>query len=161
MIAFSTSVNIARPIDEVFSYLSDLRNLPAWNSAVQVTRSTSTETTRVGSTYTMERQLPTGHATNQLEITAYDQPREFAIGTTSGPTPFRYRYRFSMESSETVVQLEAQVELPRAAALLGRLAVSGVRRGVDDNLATLKQILERRPSAIVDVADRRLASRRR
>jgi hypothetical protein len=69
-------------------------------------------------------------------------PREFAIRTTSGPTPFRYRYGFSPENDETVVHLNAEVDLIGPAALLPRLVRRVVKKGVDDNFATLKQILE-------------------
>jgi hypothetical protein len=94
----------------------------------------------------MERQLPTGRATNQLEIVTHEQPRGFAIRTTAGPTPFLYRYRFAAENRETVVRLDAQVELPRIAAFVPGLAQRAVKKGVDENLATLKRILEERPS---------------
>jgi hypothetical protein len=40
------------------------------------------------------------------------------------------------------VKLDAEVELPGAAAFLPQLARRLVKKGVDDNLATLKQILE-------------------
>jgi hypothetical protein len=40
------------------------------------------------------------------------------------------------------MKLEAEVELPGAAAFLPQLARRLVKRGVDDNLAALKQILE-------------------
>jgi hypothetical protein len=40
------------------------------------------------------------------------------------------------------VKLEAQVELPGAAALVPQLARRLVKKGVNDNLATLKQILD-------------------
>ena len=40
------------------------------------------------------------------------------------------------------MRLEAEVELPGAAALLPQLARRLVKKGVNDNLATLKQILE-------------------
>jgi hypothetical protein len=61
-----------------------------------------------------------------------------------------YRYRFSAESGETVMQLKAEVEPSRAAAFLPQLAQRAVKKGVDDNFATLKQILEatRRSSRI-------------
>ncbi len=135
MIEFETSVGIERPIDEVYAYLSDPRNFPEWNSAVESVRG-------AGSTYTMERRLPTGHATNQLEIVNDEQPREFAIRTTAGPTPFLYRYRFAADNGKTVVRLDAQVELGGPAALVPQLARRGVKKGVDDNLAALKTILE-------------------
>jgi hypothetical protein len=96
----------------------------------------------VGSTYLIERELPTGRAVNKLEVVTREWPSEFAIRTTAGPTPFLYRYGFSTENNETVVQLNAQIDLSGPAALLPQLARRGVKKGVHDNLATLKQILE-------------------
>jgi hypothetical protein len=90
----------------------------------------------------MERELPTGRAVNQLEIVASERPREFAVRTTAGPTPFLYRYRFSAEKGETIVRLDAEVELPGPVALLPPIARRLVKNGVDVNFATLKQILE-------------------
>jgi uncharacterized protein YndB with AHSA1/START domain len=142
VIAFATDVRIDRPVEEVFSYISDPLNFPRWNSAVQAVRKTSAGQDGVASTYSMERALPDGRAVNELEVVASEPPREFAIRTTAGPTPFLYRYRFSAENGETVVKLEAEVELPGAAAFLPHLARRLVKKGVNDNLATLKQILE-------------------
>jgi uncharacterized protein YndB with AHSA1/START domain len=142
VIAFETDVRIDRRIEHVFAYVSDPLNLPRWNSAVQAVRRTSADQNGGASTYMMERELPTGRAVNELEVVASEPPREFAIRTTAGPTPFLYRYQLSVENGETVVKLEAEVELPRAAAFLPQLAGRLVKKGVNDNLATLKQILE-------------------
>jgi hypothetical protein len=105
-------------------------------------RKTSAGENGVASTYSMERQLPTGRAVNQLEVVASERPGEFAIRATAGPTPFLYRYRFSVENGETVVRLDAEVELPGPAAFLPQLLRRAVKKGVDDNFATLKQILK-------------------
>jgi uncharacterized protein YndB with AHSA1/START domain len=142
VIDFQTSIVIERPIETVFGYVSDPCSLPRWNSAVQVVRATTPGASRVGSTYSMERQLPSGRATNQLEIVVHDCPREFAIRTTDGPTPFLYRYRFAGQVDRTVVQLDGHVELPAPPGLLPQLARRAVKRGVEDNLTTLKLILE-------------------
>ena len=142
MIAFETSTRINRPIEDVFSYVSDPLNFPRWNSAVQAVRKTSAGENGVRWTYVMERELPTGRAINELEVVASKRPREFVIRSTAGPTPFLYRYRFAAENDETVVQLDAEVELAGAAALLPQLARRAVKKGVEDNFATLKQILE-------------------
>ena len=142
MITFETSVRIRSPIEEVFSYVADPFNFPRWNSAVQAVRKTSADQNAVASTYSMERELPSGRAVNELEVVASDPPRTFAIRTTAGPTPFLYRYRFSTENSETVIKLDAEVELPGAAAFLPQFAGRLVRKGVNNNLARLKEILE-------------------
>jgi uncharacterized protein YndB with AHSA1/START domain len=142
MIAFETDVRINRRIEGVFAYVSDPLNLPRWNSAVQTVRKTSAGDKGRASTYLMERRLPTGRVVNELEVVASERPREFAIRATAGPTPFLYRYQFSEENGETVMKLDAEVELPGAAAFLPQLAGRLVKRGVNDNFATLKQILE-------------------
>lgn len=41
MIVFQTSIRLKRPAEEVFAYVCDPRNLPAWNSTVQAARCTS------------------------------------------------------------------------------------------------------------------------
>ena len=142
MIAFETDVRINRRIEEVFAYVSDPLNFPRWNSAVQAMRQTSAGENGVASTYSLERELPTGRAVNELKIVASEPPRTFAIRTTAGPTPFLYRYRFTTENGETVIKLDAEVELLGAASFLRQLAGRLVRKGVNDNLARLKKLLE-------------------
>jgi uncharacterized protein YndB with AHSA1/START domain len=140
---FQTSVRIERPVEEVFEYVADPRNFPNWNSAVQAVSVRSGEG-EPGSTYLMERDLPGGRAQNELKIVDREPPTAFTIRTTSGPTPFGYRYRFEHDGGATLVHLAASVELSGIAGGLGPLASRVVKRGVDANLATLKQILEER-----------------
>jgi uncharacterized protein YndB with AHSA1/START domain len=142
MITFETSVRVGRPIEEVFAFVADPLLLPRWNSAVQAVHVTSGEAGGLGSTYSMQRELPTGPVENGLEVFERERPTEFGIRTTSGPTSFRYRYRFASDGNDTVVHLDAGVDLPGVAAVLGPLAAWAVRRGVDANFATLKHTLE-------------------
>lgn len=135
MTAFATAVRIARPIETVYAYLADPLNFPRWNSAVEAVWQT-------GSTYAMERVLPGGRARNELEIFTRTHPTEFGIRTTSGATPFTYRYRLAAENAETVVRLDADVEIEGAPTLAGPLVARAVKRGVDANFAALKQTLE-------------------
>jgi uncharacterized membrane protein len=136
MIRFESDVRIRRPLEEVYSYLSEPLNLPQWNSAVQVVHRSSS------GTYAMERTLPTGRAVDTLEVEASEGPRAFQFRARGGPTPFRYRYRLEPEPDETLVRLDAEVELPGAGPVLERLAGRAVKRGVHQNLETLKHILE-------------------
>jgi len=94
----------------------------------------------------MVRELLTGRAVNELEIVASEPPSEFVI-RSAGPTPFLYRYRFSTDDHQTIVQLGAEVELPGSAALLPQIARRAVKKGVDHNFAALKGLLEARPPA--------------
>jgi uncharacterized protein YndB with AHSA1/START domain len=146
VITFDANVRIERPIEEVFAYVSDPLNFPHWNSAVEAVRKTSPgDDTGVASTYVMERTLPSGRAVNRLEIVAHEPPTAFAIRTTSGPTPFLYRFRFAPDDRATVVRLQGEAELGQVGALLAPLARRALKRGVDNNLATLNAILEQAP----------------
>jgi hypothetical protein len=100
-----------------------------------------------GTTYRLERQLPSGRAENELEVVARERPTAFAIKTTSGPTPFKYRFEFTPESGATIIQLEAEADLGGAADLLAPLVRHAVQRGVEANLAALKTIMEAQPLA--------------
>jgi hypothetical protein len=73
---------------------------------------------------------------------ANERPRELAIHTTSGPTPFVYRYRLSPDDGATIVRLDAEVEPAGAAGLVAPLARLAVREGWTKNLGALKAILE-------------------
>jgi uncharacterized protein YndB with AHSA1/START domain len=140
---FETSVRIERPIEAVFDYVSDPSTFPRWNSAVQSVKETSSGAAGVGATYLMERELPDGRAENDLEVVEINRPSLFVIRTTSGPTPFLYRYVLTDEQSSTLLELAAEVELGGLAGALGPLASRAVKRGVDSNFADLKRILER------------------
>jgi uncharacterized protein YndB with AHSA1/START domain len=142
VISFQTSIRIERPIEEVFAFVADPLLFPRWSSAVQTVDRISGETGGPGSTYLMGRQLPAGQVENELEVISREHATEFGIRTASGPTPFLYRYRFASDGADTLVELDASVELRGVAAVLGPLAAHGVRRGVDANLAALKHTLE-------------------
>jgi hypothetical protein len=90
----------------------------------------------------MERLLPGGRVENQLEIVTRERPKEFAVRTTSGPTPFVYRYLFSAVDGETDITLVGSFAMTGAAALVAPLATHAVKRGVEENLATPKGVLE-------------------
>ena len=103
MITFETSVRVECPIEEVFAFVSDPLLFPRWNSAVQAVDDTSGVTGEVGSTYSMRRELPAGQVENELEVLVHERPSEFVIRTTSGPTPFLYRYRFASDGAGTLI----------------------------------------------------------
>jgi len=143
MTRFETTVAIARARDAVFAYVADPRHFPAWNSAVESVVPLYDATSAAGGRYVMQRQLPCGAATNGLEIVTLRPPEVLAIRTTSGPTPFVYRYEFATTGAGTLVRLYADVRGGGAASLL---AAQAIKRGVNANLATLRDILERADS---------------
>jgi Polyketide cyclase / dehydrase and lipid transport len=117
VITFETEVRIERPIEEVYAYVSDPLNFPRWNSAVQRSARTS------------EVELFDGAPASNRSCRERDGDPGSRAGRESsqfarlrGPTPFLYRYLFSSAGGDTLVKLDAQVELHGAAAVLPHLA---------------------------------------
>jgi Polyketide cyclase / dehydrase and lipid transport len=131
---FERSVAIDRTLAEVFGFVADATRMPLWNSAV-----TSVEPAS-DSAYVMRRRLPTGDAENGLAVIELEPPTVFAVRTTYGPTPFTYRYRFAEADGATVVTLAGEIEFGGVYSLL---PVRAFLHGIDANLTTLRQLLER------------------
>jgi len=145
-IRIETDLRVRCPIEEVFDYVADPRNFPQWNSAVEAVReTTAVGVNDVGSRYRLERQLPTGRAENELEVVERGRPTAFAIKTTSGPTPFGYRFKLTQAADATIIHVDADTILGVPASLLAPLLRRAIQRGVEANLAALKATLETHP----------------
>ena len=137
MIRFETSVEIARTREAVFDYVADTGRMATWNLAV----TTVEPLPGTPGHHVMRRQLPTGLAINEIAFTA-KRPDQMILRTITGPTPFVYRYTFEATSTGTRITLRAEMEVGGMARLAGPLAAQGLRRGVDANLSSLRDILE-------------------
>ena len=54
---FTNTITIARPIAEVFAFLTRFENVPRWNDAISETRKTSLGPLDVGARYEQTRTL--------------------------------------------------------------------------------------------------------
>ena len=81
---FTNSIEIARPVEDVFEYVSDITKGSEWDSAVLKITKLSEGEVRKGATYRMTRELPGGEAENILEVVELVPNHEMALQTTSG-----------------------------------------------------------------------------
>jgi hypothetical protein len=142
MSTFRNTVAIARPAEEVFMFLADFTNIPAWNYAIEQTMPTSPGPARVGATYRQTRTIPR-RSEETFEVTEFEPPRRLAIKGTIGP--FAASISYLVEPTAGGTRLINDVELEPTSALLrpfGPLAAPQVKAAVARNLSTLKQILE-------------------
>jgi uncharacterized protein YndB with AHSA1/START domain len=138
---FENTVMIARPIEDVFGFLSDLENIPRWNYAIIETRKVSEGPVGVGTTYRQVRSVPS-RSEERLEITTYDPPRQLEIRGQLGPFASRLVYALEAIPAGTRVANTVELELRGPGRLLGRVAVPRVREAVAANLGRLKELLE-------------------
>jgi uncharacterized protein YndB with AHSA1/START domain len=141
VVRFELTVEIARPPEEVFAYLTDVSNLPEWQrSAVSAEAEGPVgEGSRV-----RERRTFLGRTvTTELEVTAYDPPRRFDVNALSGPVRLAISHTLE-EQPEGRTRVEVMVET-RAGGLM-RVAAGGATRAAEREFRAdfqrLKEILE-------------------
>jgi uncharacterized protein YndB with AHSA1/START domain len=143
--AFTIEIDIDRPSEVVFGYLAQVENTPKWYSAVEEAEKLTSAPVSTGTRYRLLRQLPTGPAVNDVEVTEFTPNSVFTIASRSGPTPFTYRYRLSPQGKNTHLRLEGEISgegLGRGFALVAPFAERLFERGMRANLGMLKQLLE-------------------
>ena len=130
------TVEIARTPEEVFDYLVDVSNLPAWQSGVHAAR-------REGDRIHESRHLLGRELSTTLAIDEEERPRVFAIRALDSPVPFSVRHELEPDASGgtrlTVVGEGDAGMLPGfAAGIMARRAEKQFRKDFE----RLKRLLE-------------------
>jgi carbon monoxide dehydrogenase subunit G len=126
------TIEIARTPKDVFSYLTDVSNLPAWQAGV---KSATLRDGRVEESRSLlGREL---HTT--LEIVDQEESRLFTLRALDSPVPFTVRHELEAADGGTRLTVTAEGEVPGfAAGLLARRAEKQFRKDFE----RLKKILE-------------------
>jgi carbon monoxide dehydrogenase subunit G len=126
------TIEIARAPEDVFSYLTDISNLPAWQTGV---KSATLHDGRIEES----RSLLGRELTTTLEIVAQEEPRLFTLRALEGPVPFTVRHELEPTGGGTRLTVTADGEVPGfVAGLLARGAEKQLRK----DFVRLKEILE-------------------
>jgi carbon monoxide dehydrogenase subunit G len=130
------TVEIARTPDDVFDYLTEVANLPAWQSGVRSAR-------REGDRIHESRHLLGRELSTTLAIDEEERPRVFAIRALDSPVPFSVRHELAPNGSGgtrlTVVGEGDAGLLPGfAAGIMARRAEKQFRKDFE----RLKRLLE-------------------
>lgn len=138
------TVVINRPIDVVFKNTTCLRGCINWSSALQTAELVNDVKGKVGSRFKQTSKFMGLNSTQFLTITLYDEPHEFISEDNESPHKFVSHYRFKEVPEGTQVTLKMAGSIEQA--LIGRLAEAliarNVRRQLETDLLTLKELLE-------------------
>jgi carbon monoxide dehydrogenase subunit G len=126
------TIEIARTPEDVFAYLTDVSNLPAWQAGV---KSATLRDRRIEESRTL---LGRDFRTS-LEIVEREESRLFTLRAIDGPVPFTVRHELEPADSGTRLRVTAEGDVPGfAAGLIARRAEKQFRKDFE----RLKQILE-------------------
>ena len=128
-------VDIDRPPEDVYAYLTDVSNLPKWQSGVHSARREGTQIHE--SRHMLGRELNT-----TLEIEEEDPPRVFALRAVNSPVPFAVRHELEPSGGGTRLTVTGEGDagmLPGfAAGIMARRAEKQFRKDFE----RLKKLLE-------------------
>ena len=108
MVRFELSVEIARPVHEVWEYLTDVERVPEWQSSAVASHQVSEGPMGVGTKLEDERRFLGRRARSEVEVTEYEPERLFTLRGLSGPVRFTVRHRLSESDGGTRVDVEAE-----------------------------------------------------
>jgi carbon monoxide dehydrogenase subunit G len=128
-------VDIDRSPEDVYAYLTDVSNLPMWQSGVHSAR-------REGSQIHESRHMLGRELHTTLEIEEEDPPRLFALRAVNSPVPFSVRHELEPSGGGTRLTVTGEGDagmLPGfAAGIMARRAEKQFRKDFE----RLKRLLE-------------------
>ena len=140
-----TSIEIARPPDEVFAYATDPSRIPEWQEGAVSVHPQGGGPPGVGSRWVMTRRVGRTVRTATLEITEVSPPAKWAIQGIDGPV--RVHAAITVEPLDAGagprVTIEDGFEGRGMGKLLVPLVVRQARNEIPGSCHTLKERLER------------------
>ena len=141
---FENTLIIERPASEIFVYLADLTNLPAWNYAISRTTQKTPGSIGMGTRYIQQRTLPSS-MTEELEITTYTPDHQLSVTGNFAYFTGTSTYELTpLNPSRTRLTNHMTLKATGIPQLIAPLAAMKLKGAVAKNLTVLKQIVEGR-----------------
>ncbi len=143
MLILEETVILTRPVHEVFAFVADQTNAPAWQKGLLRVHKTTEGPLGVGTRHSFERKI-LGRRTIASNIyTEYVPDESVHFRSTSGPLQFQASYQTTKQASGTRLTSRLELEGGRGPSRFALpLIARSIRREMQNNFATLKKMLE-------------------
>lgn len=140
MISVEHTVEIARPVEEVFDYLTDVARLPEWQESVSEVHVDGP--LAAGSRFRDVREFMGRRASSTLEVTAFEPPRLFSLRVVEGPISYELEHRLGAVGDRTSVAFSGHGETKRVPRMMRGIVERAVERQLVKDADALKRVLE-------------------
>ncbi len=130
------TVEIGRPIEEVFAYVTDPENLATWTGVVVEVRKDG------GDRFTLVQKFLGRRFETPCEVIASEPNRRYAYRSTGGPIPYTFSYTLEPSGSGTRFTHTGEGEPGSFFSLVGPLFEKAAKRQMRHDVDTLKDLLE-------------------
>ena len=147
MIDITVETQIARPVHDVFAYATDPEHLSSWQTNTVSATRVDDGPYGVGSRLREVHRAPGGKELESVvEVVEYAPDRVFALEVKEG-TPIHAHFTFDPAEGGTRMRFRAHGRLSGPTRIIEPLLGRMLRRQFTEQVATLKQLLERTPAA--------------
>jgi carbon monoxide dehydrogenase subunit G len=143
MVRFELSIEIARPVHEVWEYLIDPENVPEWQASAVSSHQISDGPMGVGTHLEDERRFLGRRGRSEVEVTEFEPERLFTLHGISGPVRFTVRHRLEPSDAGTQVEIEAEADPGGLGRLMRPMIERAAEHEIRKDFDRLKQALEK------------------
>jgi len=138
------SIAIRLPVEDIFTYMSDLEHLLDWSSGIISVKFISSGTVRVGAMVKCTVRFLGMRSEMILEIVEYEKNRFLTLKSISGVTPCLFYYQFEMleDGVTSIAQDSIFSPVEEVAELTEEVFINALHRQLELDLLTLKDMLE-------------------
>ena len=148
MIRIESSIQVSRPRDRVFDFLTDVDNLPKWQSGVIQSKRLTQGPVRVGFQYEETAKVGLWNLHAVCTVTDMKANERFSfLAESSGPLDYDGRFDLQPVAGGTRLTLSGTARLKGFWRLLQPVLAGDLRKETRTELATIKLLLEAEASA--------------
>jgi uncharacterized protein YndB with AHSA1/START domain len=146
MIEFSVETDIARPVPEVFAYVTDPEKLPSWQTNTVSAEQEGDGPLGLGTRIREVHRGPGGKEMASLvEVSEFERDRAFALKIVEGPMPIDAHISFAPIDTGTRMAFAASGKSGGPLRFLQPLLRLALKRQFASHCANLKRVLESQP----------------
>lgn len=141
MINHKVNTYINRPVEQVFAFTADHKNLRAWQADLVENEQLTKGPMRVGTRFREVRRTGSRQSEIQAEITAFEANKRFATKTLTKPQ-VTVSYTFDSEDGGTRITYNFTMITSGFMRLLEPLIASSIKKDSESDFDKLKRTLE-------------------
>lgn len=142
MINLNASINIYRPIHQVFEFISTTENDFQWQYGTLESARVSAGAPGVGAFFRSIGHVMGRRLVGTFEITAFEANRSYGYKSLTGPLESETLYTFEMGGGSTRINVQTQVRVADSLQVHERIFEKQLKRQLKENLVLLKGLLE-------------------
>jgi uncharacterized protein YndB with AHSA1/START domain len=141
MIQHEVAIHLDQPVEKVFAFLAEPKNLPKWQSNLIEIEQLTEGTLRVGARVREVRRLGQRPSENKAEVQVFEPNKRFELKTVTEPE-VAISYSFETEGSGTRLKYRFVMLTSGLMRLLEPLIANTIKKQSASDFETLKRVLD-------------------